>query len=128
MNNSTEIVRSFYEKLKMGDAAGALGLMAADIQWTTMWHYKVLGRGPERVAEGLFKPLVAEWVSFAFEPTEFIADADTVVSLGRFIGVHGTTGKSVEARYAHVWTVKAGKVATFRQYIDTLAVAEARKP
>ena len=128
MNNSTEIVRSFYEKLKVGDAAGALGLMAADIQWTTMWHYKVLGRGPEKVAEGLFKPLVAEWASFALEPTEFIADADTVVSLGRFIGVHGTTGKSVEARYAHVWTVKAGKVATFRQYIDTLAVAEARKP
>ena len=128
MNNSTEIVRSFYEKLKVGDAAGALGLMAADIQWTTMWHYKVVGRGLERVAEGLFKPLVAEWASFALEPTKFIADADTVVSLGRFIGVHGTTGKSVESRYAHVWTVKAGKVATFRQYIDTLAVAEARKP
>jgi ketosteroid isomerase-like protein len=91
-----------------------------------MWHYKFVGRGAERVAEGLFKPLAAEWASF----TEFIAGADTVVSVGRFIGVNGigTTGKSVEARYAHVWTVKAGKVATFRQYIDTLAVAEAREP
>ena len=61
----TDIIRSFYERLKVGDAAGALGLMATDIEWTTMWHYKVVGRGPERVAEGLFKPLVAvDWNRF----------------------------------------------------------------
>lgn len=123
----TDIIRSFYERLKVGDAAGALGLMATDIEWTTMWHYKVVGRGPERVAEGLFKPLAAEWSRFALEPDEYIADGDTVVSLGRFTGVHGTSGKTVEARYAHVWTVKDGKIARFRQYIDTLAIAEARK-
>lgn len=123
----TDIIHSFYERLNVGDAAGALGLMATDIEWTTMWHYRVVGRGPARVAEGLFKPLAAEWSRFALEPDEFIADGDTVVSLGRFTGVHGTSGKTVEARYAHVWTVKDGKIASFRQYIDTLAIAEARK-
>lgn len=127
MTNPVEIVRSFYEKLRAGDAPGALDLMAHDIIWITMWHYKVNGRGPERVAEGLFKPLTAEWSSFALEPTEFIVDGDTVVSLGRFTGVHGTTGKQAEASYAHVWTVKNGKIASFRQYIDTLAIAEARR-
>ena len=89
--------------------------------------YKVDGRGPERVAEGLFTPLMAEWTSFALEPTEFIADGDTVVSLGHFTGVHGTTGKHAEARYAHVWTVRNGLITRFRQYIDTLAIAEARQ-
>ena len=127
MSNPTEIVRDFYDKLKIGDAPGALGLMAPDIEWITMWHYKVDGRGPERVAEGLFKPLMAEWSSFALVPTEFIEDVETVVSLGDFTGVHGSTGKKAAARYAHVWTVKDGKIARFRQYIDTLAVAEARR-
>jgi ketosteroid isomerase-like protein len=127
MTNSTDIVRSFYVKLKEGDAAGALNLMAPDIEWITMWHYKVNGRGPQRVAEGLFEPLTAEWSSFALDPTEFIANGDTVVSLGRFTGVHGATGKRAEAGYAHVWTVMDGKVIRFRQYIDTLAVAEARR-
>jgi ketosteroid isomerase-like protein len=127
MDMPTEIVRSFYDKLAAGNAPGALGLMASDIEWTTMWHYKVDGRGPERVAEGLFKPLMAEWSSFALVPIEFIAEGDTVVSLGDFAGVHGATGKQVEARYAHVWTLKDGKIARFRQYIDTLAVAEARR-
>lgn len=127
MTEPVEIVRSFYEKLKAGDALGALALMAPDIEWITMWHYKVDGRGPERVAEGLFKPLMAEWTSFALVPTDFIANGDTVVSLGDFTGVHGTTGKHADARYAHVWTVSNGLVTRFRQYTDTLAIAEARR-
>ncbi|MGC2783830.1 MAG: nuclear transport factor 2 family protein [Roseiarcus sp.] len=127
MTKPAEIIRSFYDKLKAGDAPGALGLMAHDIEWLTMWHYKVVGRGPERVAEGLFKPLMEEWSSFALDPSEFIMDGDTVVSPGRFTGVHGATGKKAEADYAHVWTIKDGKITHFRQYIDTLAIAEARR-
>ena len=126
MSNARNTVRSFYDKLSTGDAPGALGLMAPDIEWTTMWHYKVGGRGPEKVAEGLFKPLMAEWSSFSLVPNEFITEGETVVSLGDFTGVHGATGKTSNARYAHVWTVRDGKITTFRQYIDTLAIAAAR--
>ncbi len=124
----THTVRDFYARLAAGDAPGALGLMAPDIEWITMWHYKVEGRGPGAVAAGLFKPLVAEWTRFSFASTEFITQGATVVSLGAFKAVHATTGKTSEARYAHVWTVKDGKITRFRQYIDTLAVAEARRP
>lgn len=123
---STDVVRHFYDNLAAGDAPGALGLLAADIEWTTMWHYKVEGRSPDAVANGLFKPLVAEWTSFSFESTEFVTEGDTVVSLGEFKGVHGRSGKTSVARYAHVWTVRGGKITTFRQYIDTLAIAQAR--
>ena len=128
MTTPTEIVRSFYEKLATGDAPGALGLMAPDIEWTTMWHYQVEGRGPERVADGVIKPMLAEWSGVSLVPTAFIADGDTVVSLGDFTGVHGVTGKKAEARYAHVWDIAGGRITRFRQYIDTLAVAEARRP
>lgn len=121
------IVSSFYDRLAAGDAPGALDLMAPDIEWTTMWHYKVEGRGPDRVAEGLFRPLMAEWTTFSLVSTEFITEGETVVSLGDFTGVHAATGKRSDARYAHVWTVRDGKIARFRQYIDTLAIAEARR-
>ena len=82
----TAIVRDFYERLAANNVPGALTLMAADIEWITMWHYKVEGRGPDRVVEGLFKPLAAEWTSFSFKSTEFINQGDTVVSLGEFNG------------------------------------------
>ncbi|RUP00385.1 nuclear transport factor 2 family protein [Hyphomicrobium sp.] len=127
MKSSQDIIRNFYDYLSNGNASGALGLMAPDIEWITMWHYKVNGRGPDRVAEGLFKPLMAEWSSFSLVPTEFITEGDTVVSLGEFVGVHATSGKRSEARYAHVWTLRDGKIARFRQYIDTQAIAEARR-
>ena len=127
MAHVPDIVRDFYNKLSVGNAAGALGLMAPDIEWTTMWHYKVIGRGPDKVAEGLFKPLMAEWASFALVPTEFITEGETVVSLGDFTGVHSVTGKTSNARYAHVWTVRDGKIATSRQYIDSLAIDQARR-
>jgi ketosteroid isomerase-like protein len=32
MLNPSEIIRSFYDKLKIGDIAGALALMAPDIE------------------------------------------------------------------------------------------------
>lgn len=122
----TDVVRDFYAKLAAGDAPSALSLMASDIEWITMWHYKVEGCGPGPVAEGLFKPLMAEWTSFSLVPTEFITEGETVVSLGDFTGVHAWTGKTSDARYAHIWTVEDGRIIRFRQYIDTLAIAEAR--
>jgi uncharacterized protein len=126
MTTSTDTVRDFYARLSAGDAPGALGLMAADIEWNTMWHYKVDGRGPQKVAEGLLMPLMAEWATFKLVADEFIAEGDMVVSLGHFTGIHGTSGKPVDAVYAHVWTVREGRIQRFRQYIDTLAVAKAR--
>jgi ketosteroid isomerase-like protein len=125
MTHKTELVRTFYAALAVEDAPRALALLADDIEWTTMWQYKVAGRGPEQVAQGVLMPLMKDWRSVAFVPSEFIGEGDTVVSLGTFTGVHAATGKHAEARYAHVWTVKAGRIASFRQYIDTLAVAEA---
>ena len=127
MTTAVQIVRNFYAALRSGDAAGVLGLMSDDIEWVTMWQYKVVGRGPDKVAEGVLMPLMKEWKSFEFIPIEFIVDGDSVVSLGRFVGVHGVTGKTADARYAHVWTVADGRITRFRQYIDTLAVAEARR-
>ncbi len=124
----TDTVRDFYTKLAASDAPGALGLMDPDIEWITMWHYKVEGSGPGAVAEGLFKPLMAEWTSFSLVPIEFVTEGDTMVSLGNFTGVHGVTGKTAEARYAHVWTVKGEKITRFQQFIDTLAIADARRP
>ena len=126
MNTPTDIVREFYARLSDGDPTGALGLMAPDIEWNTMWHYKVVGLGPDKVAEGLFKPLMAEWTIFAMVAKKFVAQNDVVVSLGRFTGAHRASGKLANADYAHLWEIRDGHIQRFRQYIDTLAIKEAR--
>ena len=77
MTTPTDTIRDFYAKLAAGDVPGALGLMAPDIEWTTMWHYQVDGLGPQKVAEGLLKPMMAEWSSFAMVAEAFVAPRAT---------------------------------------------------
>jgi ketosteroid isomerase-like protein len=120
-----EVIRGFYAALAAGDAASALGLMSADIEWAAMWAYKASGPGPGGVAAGVFGPLQKEWERFEIVPSDYVVEAGMVVSVGRFRGVHGATGKSVDVGYAHVWTVRDGRIARFRQFIDTLAIAQA---
>lgn len=120
-----ETIRGFYAALAAGDAASALGRMSADIEWVSMWPYKASGPGPQSVAEGVFVPLQNDWETFETIPSEYVVEEDAVLSVGRFRGVHGATGKSVDAAYAHLWTVRDGQITRFRQYIDTLAIAQA---
>ncbi len=120
-----ETIRSFYSALAAGDAGSALGLMSADIEWVAMWPYKASGPGPEKVAEGVLIPLQRDWERFEIVPSEYLVEEDSVLSIGRFRGVHGATGKSADAAYAHLWTVRDGKITRFRQFIDTLAIAQA---
>jgi ketosteroid isomerase-like protein len=127
MKTPIETVKDFYSKLSSGDAPGAMALMTDDIEWITMLDFSLQGRGPQLVAEKVLMPLMQEWESFAPVPNEFIVANDIIVSLGNFTCVHRETKKTASATYAHVWNVIDGKIGKFRQYIDTLAIAEARK-
>ena len=129
MSTPADTVIAFYAALSAGDITAAVDLMTEDIEWITMLDSaNITGRGPHHVVEEMLKPLAQEWESYALTPSEFISDANTVVSLGRFTCVHHTTGKHADAHYAHIWTIRGGKIARFRQYIDTLAIAHAREP
>ncbi len=127
MATPAEVVRDLYARLSAGDASGALALMADDVEWIPMMDYKVDGRGPQKVLDGMLIPALTEWVDFKLTPSQFVEDGDRVVSIGRFRSAHRSTGKLAEVDYAHVWEVRSGKVARFRQYIDTARIEAARQ-
>ena len=127
MKNPIETVQAFYAALEQGNVESLVSLMAPDIERITMLDFQIDGRGPDQVVTKVLMPLMQEWASFAPSPSEFLVDGQTVVSLGRFTCVHRATGKRADSSYAHVWTVRDGQIARFRQYIDTLAIAEARR-
>ena len=84
MGAPLEIVKELYAKLTAGDSGGALALMSEDIEWITMMDYKVDGRGPQKVLEGMLAPAMQEWEPYTLTPHEFICDGGKVVSVGRF--------------------------------------------
>jgi uncharacterized protein len=64
-------------------------------------------------------------MSSNFELEEYIAQGDKVVVLGRFLMRLKATGREFGSDWAHVWTVKGGKIVCFSEYVDTAAVSRA---
>ena len=50
---------------------------------------------------------------------EFLDAGDRVIVLGHFRVRGKATGRSVDAPYSHVWTLRDGKVVHFHNYMDT---------
>ena len=128
MKTPLEIVKELYAGLTAGDVDSVLALMSDDIEWITMMDYKVDGRGPRRVLEGILAPAMQEWEPYILTPHEFICDGEKVVSVGRFSGTNRVTGKHVEVDYSHIWRVREGKITQHRQFIDTGKIEPARRP
>lgn len=72
--------------------------------------------------------MVASTIDFTtFEPREFIAQNDKVVSLVYAEQTVRNTGRAFVHHEAHVWTFRDGKRARLRIYYDTAAAAAAHR-
>jgi ketosteroid isomerase-like protein len=81
--------------------------------------------GPERVLNGIFMRLVSEWDGFTVSPAEILPTPTGALSMGRYTGTHKTSGRSVNAQFAHVWRIADGKITGFQQFTDTAQFANA---
>ena len=128
---NTRLAQSAYEAFGRGDVPALAELMADDIEWVDPGDPEenpLAGtyRGKEEVL-GWFGKL-SEQVDFsAFEPRDFIAQGDKVVSLVHAEATVRSTGRSMVQDEAHVWTFRDGKVARFQIYLDTAAAAAANR-
>jgi uncharacterized protein len=77
-------------------------------------------RGRDGVGE--FFSLLGQNLDFEqFEPREFVAQSDTVVVLGDERSLVKPTGRTFEQEWAHVYTLRDGKIAKGRFLEDTAA-------
>ncbi len=128
MNSPIDTVRRFYDALARGDVAAVLSLLDPQVEWTEAERFPYYGgtwRGPQAVLDNLLIPLSGDWDDFSANAQEFIAEGDRVVSLGTYSGTFKKTGRSFSAAFAHVWTVRGGRLARFDMHTDTAKVLEA---
>jgi hypothetical protein len=118
---NTRVVRELFEAFGRGDAAGLLDRVADDIEWRIAAPSDVEAagtyRGKDEVAQ-MLQALARDSEFEVFEPREFIAQGETVVVLGRERQRVKATGRVAEAEWAMAFTIRDGKVARFRHYID----------
>lgn len=121
-------VKAFYAALARGDVPGVLALLADDVAWTeaeTFPYYSGTWVGPQAVLDNLLKRLAEDWDTFTATADDFVTQGDRVVSLGVYAGTYRRTGKSMRAPFAHLWTVRGGKLQRFVMYTDTAKVLAA---
>ncbi|MBI3438253.1 MAG: nuclear transport factor 2 family protein [Proteobacteria bacterium] len=77
-------------------------------------HYGVR-TGKKSVGE-FFDIVTANTKFSLYEPMEYIVDGDRVVVIGRSVGKAKATGVELPDRWIHVFDLKAGKLAQFREW------------
>jgi hypothetical protein len=120
------VVRRQYLAAATGDLDQLRETLAADVEWTEMAGFPLGGtyRGPEAVITGVLARLAAQWDGFAAHDDTYIADGEDVVVLARYTGRHHETGKELDVRVAHHYTVRSGKIVRFEQFVDSALVRQ----
>ncbi len=123
---NVELVQTVYGAFAQGDVPAVLGAFTDDIEWHEAdgMPYGGIYHGPDAVAQNVFGPITEDVDGFALVTGEFIASGDTVASVVRYTGTGKATGKALDVPAVHVWDVRDGKLARFRQFIDTAKYAE----
>jgi ketosteroid isomerase-like protein len=125
---NTDIVQSAYEKFGRGDIEGLLQLFADDILWQVPEVENAPFTGARQgidAATEFFKQLSESETYTRFEPLEFIAQNDKVVVLGELAAAVTSTGRNYETPWAHIFTVRDGKIAEFQEFFDSAAATGA---
>lgn len=125
-----EIIKSTYEgKTSEENGENLAKYVAEDISWTEAKGFPYAGTyiGLENITKNVFSRLGSEWMDYKFTPEDYISSDDKVVAYGTYTGTYKQTGKSFEARVAHIWKLKNSKIISFEQFVDSQPVNNAIK-
>jgi uncharacterized protein len=124
-----ETIRESYEALNRGDVDGALEALHDDVEWHESRELPETGSYHGLAAvRGLLAQFLESWNELHQEVEEVIEAGPKLVACLHLSAKGRESGATVDARYAHVWTMREGKAARVDAYYDreeALAAARA---
>lgn len=127
VQENVQVVKDFFAAMGSGDKEGLLALCADDIEWIVPgedWSLAGTHRGHAGLRAFLQKASETMETSFP-EPPEYVAQGDRVMVVGFATGRIKATNRTFEDDWVFAITVRKGKVAKIREYVDTQALARA---
>jgi uncharacterized protein len=122
------LVKQCYDAFMKGDIPRLLGFMDPAIDWElpAMDAVPFSGKrqGQDQVVE-FFGMLNDAQTANEFMPREFIAQGNRVVVLGHYSWTLRANNEHYESDWTHIFTIRNGKVASFREFMDSHIAAEA---
>jgi ketosteroid isomerase-like protein len=121
------LIKQLFHRFAARDSEGVRELLSPDIEWIQMEGFPGGGRfvGVDAVFEGVFGRLRDMWEGWKAVPTEYRDAGDAVLVLGHYDGTWPATGRSFRAGFAHLYSVREGRIVRFQQFTDTALIAEA---
>lgn len=122
------IVQDIYAAFGRGDIAAIVNQLTPDVHWRINYPARVPyageAHGPDAVARWFGTFAQAAEVT-AFTPESFTAMGAHVIVMGRESARARATGRGWNTPWAHVWTLRDGRVCGFEDYADSEAIAAA---
>ena len=115
------LIASMYEAFGRGDVPYVVERIADPVEWIeTDADIPTRGtyRTPQDVVQHVFAAIGEHFESFELRPELWIEHGDDVVVTGRVAAVT-RTGSKLDSPFAHVFTVRAGKVVRNDNHHDT---------
>lgn len=126
-----QLIMKAYQLYKANDIKSLLALFRDDIEWSApeLDYVPFSGsfHGKDQVAQ-FFKKLEEAQDVVRFEPKLFTAEEDRVIVSGTASWQVKASGRTYDDPWIHAFTVRDGKIASFRDYDNTAAVESAYRP
>jgi ketosteroid isomerase-like protein/quinol monooxygenase YgiN len=121
-------VQALYAAFGRGDVPAILDVVNPDVRWVNAGPpsvpYARERRGLDEVRE-FFDAIYANVDVTAFEPREYFANGARVLATGMWSGRAKPSARTFASEWTLAWTLRDGKVTSFRSYEDTHALAQA---
>lgn len=126
---NVQTVKAAFAAIGRGDIQGLLSRCADDIEWIIPGDWPLAGTHRGHAGLTAFFQKASETVETTYPaPPTYVAEGDQVLVLGVSTGKIKATNKTFEDHFVFAITVRNGKIARIREYIDTLALARASAP
>jgi len=122
------VLENAYQALNAGDAQAALHVLDADAEWHESSYIPDTGVYRGRAAIGAWlREFLESWEEFHQEVEEMFDAGDRVVLFLHLVAKGKLSGAIVDARYAHVWTMRNGKGTRVDGYVNREEALEAAR-
>ena len=127
MSANLELIQSTYEGLSEENGKQLLAALAPQAEWVEAAGFPYAGTyvGAGAIVANVFRRLASEWIGYRAEVATYMENGDHVAAFGFYTGAYKATGRPMRASFAHLYTLKEGKISRMVQYVDSHMVRQA---